>query len=329
MPKISVIVPVYNSSEFLRTCLDSLVSQTLKDLEIIVIDDCSTDNSLSILNEYAQKYPQIRVFHNQQNIGQGATRNRGIKLSTGEYIGFVDSDDYINPRMFEDMYHETIIHNQPDIVTTGIVFVKNDCYANTDLSYFEHNSGREIDFISNQDALCDESPAVWNKIFKKSFLGDYKFLENCLWEDVAFTFSKLIEAGKVIRLDNNDYFYRRNLAKGISGRAYKVNNHQFDIIKVADEIGNHAKKCSKYETFKPQIIFLQISTCFDRLEEINKWPISEDDKAKLRYKMYSLVYNRYGSLDNIDKDYLSVKISSNIIEEYNEYCLEQNRKKKY
>ena len=200
MPKISVIVPVYNSSEFLRICLDSLVSQTLKDLEIIAIDDCSTDNSLSILNEYAQKYPQIRVFHNQQNLGQGATRNRGIKLSTSEYIGFVDSDDYINPSMYEDMYHETIIHNQPDIVTTGIVFVKNDCYANTDLSYFEHNSGREIDFISNPDALCDESPAVWNKIFKKSFLGDYKFLENCLWEDVAFSFSKLIESGKVISI---------------------------------------------------------------------------------------------------------------------------------
>lgn len=327
MPKISVIVPVYNSSEFLRTCLDSLVSQTLKDLEIIVIDDCSTDNSLSILNEYAQKYPQIRVFHNQQNLGQGATRNRGIKLSTGEYIGFVDSDDYINPRMFEDMYRETIIHNQPDIVTTGIVFVKNDCYANTDLSYFEHNSGREIDFISNPDALCDESPAVWNKIFKKSFLGDYKFLENCLWEDVAFSFSKLIESGKVIFLNNPNYFYRRNLEKGISGQAYQQNNHQFDIIKVADAISTHAKKCHRYELFKPQIKHLQIATCFERLEEISKWNISPEEKKKLRFKMYDLVYQRYGTLEDINQDQLSIRISLDIIKEYNTYCQEQQTKK--
>lgn len=329
MPKISIIVPVYNAREHLSTCLDSLVSQTLKDIEIIIIDDCSTDNSYSLIKEYANKYPNIRAYHNERNLGQGATRNIGLKLSRGEYIGFVDSDDYINPQMFESMYQETINYNKPDIITTGILFVKDNHYANTDLGYMIRRPGRLIDFTANPDALYDESPAVWNKIFKKTFLANYEFLEGCLWEDVAFTFSKLIEAGKVIRLDNNDYFYRRNLAKGISGRAYKVNNHQFDIIKVADEIGNHAKKCSKYETFKPQIIFLQISTCFDRLEEINKWPISEDDKAQLRYKMYSLVYNRYGSLDNIDKDYLSVKISSNIIEEYNEYCLEQNRKKNY
>ena len=91
MPKISIIVPVYNEEEYVSTCLDSLVKQTLDDIEIITIDDNSTDNSLNILLDYARKYPNIKVYHNEKNIGQGASRNRGLKFATGEYIGFVDS----------------------------------------------------------------------------------------------------------------------------------------------------------------------------------------------------------------------------------------------
>ena len=104
MPKITVIIPVYNTEKFLKDCLDSLVEETEKDIEIIAIDDASTDHSLEILEEYAKIYPNIRVIRNEKNIGVSETRNKGIELAEGEYITFVDSDDYINPNMYKELY---------------------------------------------------------------------------------------------------------------------------------------------------------------------------------------------------------------------------------
>ena len=95
MSKISVIVPIYNNEQYLKTCLDSLVNQSLNDIEIILIDDCSTDNSYKIAQEYNDNYSNIKLYKNNQNYGQGKTRNIGLDIATGEYIGFIDSDDYI------------------------------------------------------------------------------------------------------------------------------------------------------------------------------------------------------------------------------------------
>ena len=330
MSKISIIIPVFNAEEYLETCLDSVINQTLTDIEVIAIDDCSTDNSLSILNKYATKYPNIKVYHNEKNIGQGATRNRGISLSSGEYIGFVDSDDYINPHMYEDMYNETIIHNKPAIVSTGVTFVKDDRYAKSDLSFIGRQKGRKIDFFKNPDAICDESPAVWNKIFRSDFIKGFPFLETRLWEDVAFTFSKLLEASEVINLSNTNYFYRRQIEKGVSGKAYKVNEHHFDIFKITDAIEKHAKECNRFEYFFPQIRFIQFSTCFDRVDEINSWQISDEEKDKIKNQMYKIIYKKYGSLKNINADQLITRIPMQIAEEYNTFCLsnEQPQNKK-
>ena len=135
MIKVSIIIPVYNNGKYLRTCLDSLVNQTLKDIEIIAVDDNSSDNSLLILMEYAKKYHNIRVYHNRKNLGQGATRNIGLEYAKGEYIGFVDSDDYVRYNMYEDMYKAVLNNNYPELVTTDILFVKDDGYANRDLDF--------------------------------------------------------------------------------------------------------------------------------------------------------------------------------------------------
>ena len=99
MYKLSIIVPVFNSGAYLKDCLDSLVSQSLKDIEIICIDDASTDESLDILKSYSLKYPQIKVLKNKTNMGQGYTRNIGIKEASGLHIGFVDSDEYVSKAM--------------------------------------------------------------------------------------------------------------------------------------------------------------------------------------------------------------------------------------
>lgn len=107
MPKVSVIIPVYNAKDYLERCLDSVCNQTLKDIEIICVDDCSTDNSLEILNKYADKYPQMKIIHQKVNGGESKARNTGIDNATGEYLGFVDNDDTIDLDFFEKLYNNS------------------------------------------------------------------------------------------------------------------------------------------------------------------------------------------------------------------------------
>ena len=102
--KISVIVPIYNTEKFLRKCIESILNQTLKEIEIILINDGSTDNSHLICLEYTEKYPEKIRYVNNKNIGCSTTRNLGIELAQGEYIAFVDSDDYIENTMYEEMF---------------------------------------------------------------------------------------------------------------------------------------------------------------------------------------------------------------------------------
>ena len=104
MPKISILVPIYNVEKYLRECLDSILNQTLKDIEIICINDGSTDSSLEILNEYSSKDSRVKII-NKANSGYGASMNKGLEAASGEYIGIVESDDFIKTTMFEDLYN--------------------------------------------------------------------------------------------------------------------------------------------------------------------------------------------------------------------------------
>ena len=123
MIKVSVIIPVYNVELYLRECLDSIVNQTLKEIEIICIDDCSTDNSYSILEEYSKKDVRFRILKNISNIGSGPTRNIGIREAKGQYISFIDSDDYISNNYLNDLYNTAIKYNS-DIVNTLNIYTR-------------------------------------------------------------------------------------------------------------------------------------------------------------------------------------------------------------
>ena len=122
MIKVSVIVPVYNTEKYLAKCLDSLVNQTLKDIEIIVVNDGTKDNSEKIINKYLKKYSKIR-YYKKENGGLSSARNYGIELANGEYVGFVDSDDYVKDGMFSKMY-ECAIKNNSDIVVCDTIMKK-------------------------------------------------------------------------------------------------------------------------------------------------------------------------------------------------------------
>ena len=120
MPKVSVVIPVYNVEKYLRQCMDSVVNQTLREMEIIAVDDGSTDSSGAILDEYAAADPRVKVIH-KANGGYGIGMNTGFDAATGEYIGIVESDDYADPEMFETLYNRAKLYDL-DVVKSGFYF---------------------------------------------------------------------------------------------------------------------------------------------------------------------------------------------------------------
>lgn len=324
MPKVSVIVPVYNSGQELRDCLDSLVEQTEKDIEIIVIDDGSTDKSPEIEAEYQEKYPNIKVYRNERNLGQSKTRNRGIEIAEGDYIAFLDSDDYVNLGMYEELYQTAIENNMPEMISTGLSFVQGNEYRKNKLGYTGKQPATIIHPMNDPDQVFFESPSLCNKLFRKDTVKDYKFLDVSAWEDVAFSYSRFMEANTVINKPTLNYFYRRNVSlesNGVSAKNFKENDKITDIFIVADELEEELKRNGKYPFFADQIRALQIACCLQRVDEVNEWQDSST-KEKVKEMMYSTILEKYGDLEGIDTGLLSSKTGFSIMDEYNSYISE-------
>ena len=303
--KVSIIVPVYNSESYLRDCLDSLVNQTLKEIEIIAIDDASTDKSLEILLEYAKKYSgKIKVFANEQNKGQGASRNIGLSIANGEYVGFLDSDDYVAPAMYEELY-ETAKEKRADIVSTRLTFVKDSSYLGK--KFETYGKGESYSPIEKPELVLDESPSVCNKIFKKDSISN-NFLENCMWEDVAFTYASLFNANRIVHLNNMGYYYRKSATSGVSAKGFKYNPSLLDTFKVADRLENDTLRTGRFEKLKESIRYMQIVTTLQRVAEVLNWDEPEDRKEALIYAMHRLITWKYGDWRNIDLASLSMRV---------------------
>jgi len=331
MAKVSVIVPTYNAEKHLKACLDSLVNQTLDDIEIIVIDDASTDNSLQILKEYASKYPQIKAYYNKVNCGQGKTRNFGLDIASGEYIGFVDSDDVIENTMYETMYNGALENNYVDIVSVGINFVDIN-FQKKDEYFNPRFRGILTDIDKTPEDILNESPSCCNKIFKSSLIDDYRFLEDCTWEDVAFTYSLLLKADKKLTYPDKYYCYRRNLESGVSSKGYKIDSPLEDIFKVANEIETQANLNGKEEKFSKVGKIIQTATCFQRLNEISEWEeYPKEMKLAKMVEFYQNVTEKYGDYTELDTGLLSSKVSLIVVEKIkkivDEYTFEQTTKK--
>lgn len=188
MKKVSVIVPVYNTEKYLNKCLDSLVAQTLDDLEVIVVDDGSTDASTSIIKEYATKYPnRVRAYY-KKNGGQATARNLGIEMAQGKYMGFVDSDDYIDIKMYEILY-ELAEKTYADMAVCNYRYVSTENETELELTpYVPYKKCK-----TPAEQFIDPLVAPWNKLFLSEIIQTTKiqFLEGYIYEDTAF-FIKLI-----------------------------------------------------------------------------------------------------------------------------------------
>lgn len=215
IPQISVVVPVYNTEKYLPTCLDSLVNQNFNDIEIICVNDGSTDKSLEILSEYAKKDNRVRII-NQENQGVSEARNTGIREAKAKYISFVDSDDYVDPKIYEKGY-KLISSNDADVYLMREERFSNDAELIKENPYnpsrtFVYGDGvKTIDFPNKTYGI--KWGVVWNKIYKKSLItnNNFKFEKDiCFGEDTIFNWILFTRVKKVINDENKLYFYRNS-----------------------------------------------------------------------------------------------------------------------
>lgn len=205
-PVISIIVPVYNVEEYLDCCIKSIVKQTYKELEIILIDDGSTDSSGNICDKYSENDNRIVVIH-KENGGLSSSRNAGLDNATGEYLAFVDADDYVEEQYIEKLYNACIKHSADISICDYYNFDENKVYNSKDNKVYEKIIDKDNLLIFDSKSNIN-GVAAWNKLYKASLFKGLRFPENRVCEDIPVSYNVVYKASKIVHLQEKLYWYR-------------------------------------------------------------------------------------------------------------------------
>ena len=238
--KVSVLVPIYNVACYLDECLSSLARQTLSDIEIICINDGSTDNSLEICKKYAKADKRF-VIINKKNSGYGDSMNQGLKKACGEYIGIVESDDFVKPEMLKTLYDEAV-KNDADVVKTNAYFYWTDTNKAVLMELIdENNVGKVICPRTKKSNIYYKIPSIWSAIYRRDYLlkNDIHFLPTpgASYQDTSFTFKVWMSAERVVFLDKAFLYYRQDNA---GSSMNNISKKASAIWKEFDEIEKYA-----------------------------------------------------------------------------------------
>lgn len=263
MAEISVIVPVFNVENYLEECLDSILNQSFDDIEVICVNDGSTDKSGEILNEFAKRDDRIQVI-SQQNRGLGAARNAGLNAAGGKYIYFIDSDDYIDLKTLEKL-HRNAISNDSDIVLFKFqTFDNNNNIHHRGVEFKIDKIFGDIDYSNFTFSYMDAKRHVMNsafsaclKLYKKAFLDlfdDFYFPEGISFEDVIFHVKAMLRASRISFVNESLYYYRSNVNSILNSTA-----NGFDIFEVIDSVEMFLKENDYYENLESEFIFFKVA----------------------------------------------------------------------
>lgn len=254
MPEVSIIIPMYNVENYIGVCLDSVMNQTMKDYEVIVIDDGSRDHSYEKALEYQRRYPQqIQVFK-QENAGQGAVRNNGVKMANGEYILFVDSDDTVSEYFVEKAY-KAITKNRADIGIFDAVIVDENRQRKEDMTGCHCRN--PICNLQSYPQLLFEYPAPWNKIYRKDlFIRNSLGYPTHMWyEDLVGATLFYTAADKIAIIHEPLYYY---MQRSDSVMHSKVDAKNIEILKALDMIQTFYLNKGIYDIYQPELEYLAV-----------------------------------------------------------------------
>ncbi|WP_310377818.1 glycosyltransferase [Flavobacterium sp.] len=233
-PKISIIIPVYNAAVYLEECIDSIINQTFKDCEFIFINDGSTDESLAILEKFSAIDTRI-VLLNQENKGVSVARNNGLALAKGNYIGFVDADDWVEKDMFQTLF-DSIENAKSDLVLTNI---KRNFNGNEFITKYDFPTGKVLDLEYIQDEILpylikkDDLYSLWNKLYWTKIIKDNGIefpVENILSEDNIFNMFYFNKIKSIIYIDYSGYNYRE--VEGSATRNIRKNDYFQNVLSI-------------------------------------------------------------------------------------------------
>lgn len=303
--KASVIVPVYNTEKFLYKCIDSIVNQSHKNIEIILVNDGSTDNSLSICKEFANKDNRI-ILINKGNEGASSARNVGLELSTGNYIGFVDSDDYISGNMYEVLI-STIIKHNADIVECGYYRVaeNNNIIKKTlNNEVISNNYKCNYDYIRNVNSYHMNC----NKLYKREIIKNSRFSDFKYDEDFLFNLHAYNACNKKVNIDECLYFYVNN-PKSAMNKPFSKEN--FDRIKAVETaIDFYKQKSVELSRFVIYYLLHIIRTSYERLTVSDIIDKKEYEKylIDLYFEHYPIIKKNLLKIAKTKKGFMANKI---------------------
>ncbi|SDH60824.1 Glycosyltransferase involved in cell wall bisynthesis [Pseudobutyrivibrio sp. 49] len=266
-PKVSVIVPIYNVEPYLRACIDSLVGQTLSDIEIILVNDCSPDNSIAIMREYEAKYDNIIVIDSKVNLKQGGAKNLGMKIAKGEYIGFIDSDDYISLSTYEKLYNMAK-ENNADCVASQIATFTGETITDEELKpgiiwtdELLTLDGKELTDDDRRILSTSVIGGLVTRIYRREVLidNDMYFPQGMRFEDNYWGFLINEYINKICLYKEPLYYYRQISESTV----HDINGiHQLDRYKAIELLYDELKKRGLFEKYYKQLEYIVITLYF-------------------------------------------------------------------
>ncbi len=267
MTKVSIIVPFHNVEKYISKCLTSLIYQSLEDIEIICVNDASTDDSKNIVQHYLENDKRIILLNIDNVSGQSYARNLGMEVASGEYIGFVDSDDWVELDMFEKMY------NKAKSVDSDITMCQSQLYDDKEQTFYtnDYYSLKSLEKYEDKvftpeetkDEILNINVVLWNKIYKREFLQNtlVKFQNGYIYEDLPFFFEIYLKAQRINILWEAPYYYRQNRQFSTMQNSDKK---VYDRIPMVERTYNVLKQTPFFEEKKTEIISWIIDDIFHR-----------------------------------------------------------------
>lgn len=291
MVKVSIIVPVHNSESYLPHCVESLLAQTLEDIEIILVDDCSTDSSREMIQRYAALFPQkIRGLYLDENVRQGGARNRGMEIARGEYISFVDSDDFLESDACRALYEAAW---GADLCGADYYMDFGDRLKDVNTDYGEGRAVTE----ERRAWFLKRCGYFWSRIYRRAFLeeNNLKFPENTFYEDAYFNFLTALYAKTLVKAPGRFYHYYQSENSTMRNRN---NPRQYERIAIPSLIFSACRERGLYEAHAQLVhrkyMSMQMSNiCYTCLDQFDRPDVQQLGRIRRAIKAEFPHYTRY------------------------------------
>lgn len=296
MIKVSVIVPIYNAEKYIKKCVNSIINQTLKEIEIILVDDGSTDKTNEIIKQFEKKDERIKTI-TQKNEGAGSARNKGIEIATGEFIKFVDADDYLNRDTLQKMY-EAAINNDATLVRGNSTTLIGPFKGNDFCNWGDIKEQRIILPREEKNIIVTEFPNIGNKLFRRDLLEKIRFPEKLKWEDLGIVPALMANSEKIYDMNEPIYNYRIHMNTTVKDFLFKIKN-VLDIIRILEYLETILKESKLSEEYKSQMESMYILHTLYRAENAMFWiNISKEQKKQIIGSLINIIELKYPNWRN-------------------------------